>query len=142
MHRVVRHIEVWSVFKVAIPLFGVLYLISMVSGFLLWRAADEAGTISGLEGFLADATSTPDFEIFGDVVFRAAASLGAAVAFLGVIAAVLGAVLFNLLSDLTGGVRMTVIDEDLIVAPARAPRRTLKRVAGRGSSRPPQRARR
>jgi hypothetical protein len=28
-------------------------------------------------------------------------------------------VLFNLVSDLTGGIRMTVIDEDLIVAPAR-----------------------
>ena len=34
---------------------------------------------------------------------------------------VLAAVLFNLISDVTGGVRMTVIDEDLIVAPARRP---------------------
>ena len=34
---------------------------------------------------------------------------------------VLAALLFNLVSDLTGGIRMTVIDEDLIVAPARRP---------------------
>ena len=36
---------------------------------------------------------------------------------LWVFCAVLGALLFNLISDLTGGIRLTVIDEDLIVAP-------------------------
>ena len=40
---------------------------------------------------------------------------------LGVFLVVLTALLFNLISDLTGGIRMTVIDEDLVVAPT--PRR-------------------
>jgi hypothetical protein len=53
------------------------------------------------------------------VVFRTALVVGLLLAALTVALAVVGAVLFNLISDLTGGVRMTVIDEDLIVAPAR-----------------------
>ena len=50
-----------------------------------------------------------------------AAIAGLVLAIVTVAVVVLGAVLFNLISDLTGGIRMTVIDEDLIVAPARRP---------------------
>jgi hypothetical protein len=119
VHRVVRHLDVWSVAKLAAVFALCAYLVGMISGYLLWQAADRVGTIDGIEGFFEDAGGYDTFEILGDVVFRSAAIAGLLLAGLGVFVAVLGAVLFNLISDLTGGIRMTVIDEDLIVAPAR-----------------------
>ncbi len=95
------------------------YVVAMISGYLLWRAADRVGTISGIEGFLQDSGSYDSFQIVGSVVFRVAAIALLVLAIVVVAIVVLGAVLFNLISDLTGGIRMTVIDEDLIVAPAR-----------------------
>ncbi|MDZ7674731.1 MAG: DUF3566 domain-containing protein [Acidimicrobiales bacterium] len=121
VHRVVRHVEVWSVAKV-VTVFAICgYIIGMVSGYLLWRAADRVGTIDGIEGFMEDSGGYDSFVILGDVVFRAAAIGGAVVAVLFVAMVILAAVLFNLISDLTGGIRMTAIDEDLIVTPARRP---------------------
>lgn len=119
VHRVVRHIEVWSVVKLATIFCACGYVVGMVSGYLLWRAADRVGTIDGIEGFFEDAGGYDSFELLGNVVFRAAAIGGLVLAALSIFVLVLGAVLFNLISDLTGGIRMTVIDEDLIVAPAR-----------------------
>lgn len=119
VHRVVRHLDIWSVAKVATVFALCGYVVGMISGYLLWQAADRVGTIDGIEGFFEDAGGYDTFVILGDVVFRSAAIAGLLLAGLWVFAAVLGALLFNLISDLTGGIRMTVIDEDLIVAPAR-----------------------
>lgn len=121
VHRVVRHVEVWSVAKVMSAFAVCGYVMGMISGYLLWRAADRVGTIDGFEGFMEDSGGYDRFEILGDVVFRSAAIGGAVLAVLFVAMSVLGAVLFNLISDLTGGVRMTAVDEDLIVTPARRP---------------------
>ena len=49
VHRVVRHVEVWSVAKVAAAFAACGYVIGMISGYLLWRAADRVGTIDGIE---------------------------------------------------------------------------------------------
>lgn len=121
VHRVVRHIEVWSVAKVAAIFVACGYFVAMVSGYLLWRAADRVGTIDGIEGFMEDSGGYESFDILGDVVFKAAAGIGLVLAVLTVVVIVLGVILFNLISDLTGGIRMTAIDEDLVVTPARRP---------------------
>lgn len=119
VHRVVRHVEVWSVAKVSSAFAACAYVVGMISGYLLWRAADRVGTIDGIEGFMEDSGGYDSFEILGDVVFRSAAIGGVVLAVFAVALAVLAAILFNLISDLTGGIRMTVIDEDLIVRPAK-----------------------
>ncbi len=121
VHRVVRHIEVWSVAKLATVFAACGYFVAMISGYLLWQAADRVGTIEGIEGFMEDSGSYDSFELIGGVVFRVAAVTGVVIACVAVALVVLGVLLFNLISDLTGGIRMTVIDEDLIVAPARRP---------------------
>ena len=121
VHRVVRHVEVWSVAKLAALFAACAYVVGMVSGYLLWQAAERVGTIDGIEGFIESSAAYESFDILGGVVFRVAAVTGFVLAIASLAVAVLAALLFNLISDLTGGVRMTVIDEDLIVAPARRP---------------------
>ena len=107
--------------KVAAIFAACAYVMVMISGYLLWQAAQRVGTIDGIEGFFEDSGGYDSFEILGDVVFRAAAGAGLVLAVAMVAMATLAALLFNLISDLTGGIRMTVIDEDLIVTPARRP---------------------
>ena len=121
VHRVVRHLDVWSVAKVTAIFVACGYIGGLISGFLLWQAADRVGTIDGIEGFIESSAAYDEFQILGGVVFRVAAVAGFAIALLVLALVVLAALLFNLVSDLTGGIRMTVIDEDLIVAPARRP---------------------
>lgn len=119
VHRVVHHLDVWSVAKLASVFVLCGYVVALISGYLLWRAADRVGTIDGIEGFMQDQATYDTYTISGSVVFNAAAGIGLVLAGLTVAFIVLGALLFNLISDLTGGIRMTVIDEDLIVTPAR-----------------------
>lgn len=123
VHRVVHHFDIWSVAKVSGAFAACGYLVTMISGYLLWQVADRVGTIEGVEGFMEDTGGYETFIIEGAVIFRVAAFVGVVAAILVVCLAILGAILFNLISDLTGGVRMTVIDEDLIVTPARREQR-------------------
>jgi hypothetical protein len=134
VHRVVRHLDVWSIAKLAAVFAACGYLVGITSGYLLWQAADRVGTIDGIEGFFEDAGGYDSFVLDGTVVFRVAVVVGLLLAALAIAVAVLGAVLFNLISDLTGGIRMTVIDEDLIVAPAR---RRPDAAGPPGATRPP-----
>ena len=54
--RVVRDIDVWSVFKVGIVFHLVVFIIVLVAMALLWSVATSTGTIDNVENF---------FESFG-----------------------------------------------------------------------------
>src|SRR5688500_3980857 len=45
VHRVVHHLDVWSVAKVTAVFVACGYVTGMISGLLLWQAADRVGTI-------------------------------------------------------------------------------------------------
>lgn len=119
VHRVVHHVDTWSLAKVAAVFVICTYAVGLVSGYLLWRAADRVGTIDGIEGFMEDTGGYDTFVLKGGVVFSSAVVIGVILGILTICLVVLAGILFNLISDLTGGIRMTVIDEDLIVTPAR-----------------------
>jgi hypothetical protein len=120
--RVVRHIEPWSVFKIALIFNVCLFITFMVAGTLLWSLASSAGTIDNILDFLNDLIGG-ELTIKGDTIFRAALYGGAVMVIAGSLFMVLLAVLFNLISDLVGGIRITVIEEENI-------RRTVPAAAG------------
>lgn len=173
VQRVVRHVDPWSVLKLAIMFFGALFLIVGVAAVLLWGAARSSGTIENVESFITSVggfgncepidgaegstttttapqnTSTtlpvdqidpaapeetlppeeldpqPDEdedcpageELVGDFkfedgrIFQAFALAGVVLVLAGSAGAVVLVLLFNLMSDLTGGLRMTVVQE-------------------------------
>lgn len=114
--RVVRHIDPWSVFKVAAIFAAVGYVATLTSGLLLWRVAAATGTIDNVERWFTQ-FGWETFELNGGEVFQAAwtGGLFAAVGLIGL--AVLIATLFNLVSDLVGGIRVTVLEEEVIERP-------------------------
>ena len=120
--RVVRHVDPWSVFKVAAAFSIVAYAIALVAGVLLWNVAYATGTIDNIERGM-ESTGWEVFELDGGEIFHNAwiGGLFGAVALTGL--AVLVATLFNLITDLVGGIRLTVLEEEVIEKTASPMRR-------------------
>lgn len=112
VRRTIRHIDPWSVFKISILLYACLYVATMAAGVLLWNAAVGSGIIDRFEGFMQD-LGFETWELVGDEIFHGASIIGLVLVAAGSALNVVMAILFNLISDLTGGVRVTVIEEDL-----------------------------
>lgn len=110
--RTIRHIDPWSVLKVSVLLYACLYGATVIAGYLLWTAAVQSGVISNIESFVAEVGSYEIWEINGDEIFRRATVIGAVLFVAGVAFNVLLTIIFNLISDLVGGVRVTLLEED------------------------------
>jgi hypothetical protein len=134
--RVLRHIDPWSTFKVALLFSVVAYLVSLTAGVLLWRVADSTGTLDNVERWFTQ-FGWETFELRGGEIFHNAWIIGlfGAVALTGGL--VLLATLFNLVSDIIGGVRMTVLEEEVVERTVSSTRRYVVRrapVAGAAGS--------
>jgi hypothetical protein len=111
--RVVRHLDPWSTFKVAAVFSLVLYGVLLTSGVLLWNVASNTGTLDNVERWFTQ-FGWESFELDGGEIYSSAwvAGLFGVVALTGF--AVLLATLFNLVSDMVGGVRVTVLEEEVV----------------------------
>ena len=111
--RVVRHVDPWSVFKIAAIAFLVLYAIVMTAGVLLWNVAYATGTIDNIERFF-ESFGWSSFEFNGGEIYHSA-WIGGLFLVIGLTGlAVLAATLFNLITDLVGGMRFTVLEEEVV----------------------------
>ena len=113
--RVVRHIDPWSAFKVGVVFSLAAYVVGLTAGVLLWRVADSTGTLGNVERWFTQ-FGWETFELKGDEVFAAARTIGlfVSIAMTGLI--VLLATLFNLVSDVVGGLRVSVLEEESSVS--------------------------
>ena len=123
--RVLRHVDTWSVFKVALVFNVVVYVVCLTAGVLLWNVAYTTGTIDNVEQFF-EQFGWEHFEFHGGEIYHHAwiAGLFVTVGLTGF--AVLLATLFNLITDLVGGIRLSVLEEEVI---ERVPHRRRTRVA-------------
>jgi hypothetical protein len=126
--RVVRHVDPWSVFKIAIVANLVLYLILLTAGVLLWNVAYATGTIDNVERFF-ESFGWSSFEFNGGEIYHNA-WIGGLFVVIGLTGlAVLLATLFNLITDLVGGMRFTVLEEEVVEARTSPMRRFVVRRA-------------
>ena len=127
VRRIVRHIELWSVLKVSVLFYICLWFILMFAGLVLWSFAASSGTLEGIEELVESLFELEEAEEFwrGGTIFRAYLFITLAFSIAGITFNVLLAALYNLISDLTGGVRFTVIEEESarFVPPRRRERR-------------------
>jgi hypothetical protein len=132
-------VDPWSVFKISVMFYGCMFIIVLVAGTVLWNVARSAGTIDETESFVTrlaaygecvpedevakgtefetdddceEGTVLVDgFKIDDGVVFRSVATGGAILAVAGSMANVLMAILLNLINEVSGGMRYTIIRE-------------------------------
>jgi hypothetical protein len=100
------------VLKLSLIFYFCLFIVSMVAGVILWNIASHAGTIDSIQNQIKDYGLFDTFSFEGDVIFRAASLIGLILVVTATGINVLLAVLFNLISDLVGGIRVTVIEEE------------------------------
>lgn len=115
VRRVVRRIDPWSVFKVASLFIACIWGVIVLASLLIWRAAVTSGSVENTEDFIID-LGFEDFNFDPQQMFESLLSAGAVLAIAGVFFTVLLTVLFNLICDITGGVRVTMIEQDLLDA--------------------------
>jgi len=111
--RVVRSVDPWSVFKIALVANFVMYVIVLTASVLLWNVAYATGTVDNIERFF-ESFGWNSFEFNGGELYHAGwiAGLFVVIGLTGL--AVLAATLFNLITDLVGGVRFTVLEEEVV----------------------------
>ena len=110
--RVVRDIDPWSVFKVGLAFHLVCYFVALISLVLLWNVAQSTGTLDNVENFM-ESFGWETFRFDGSELFGNLWILGLLGVILGTGLWVLLATIFNLITDLVGGVRVTVLEEEV-----------------------------
>jgi transmembrane protein DUF3566 len=134
--RIVRSVDAWSVFKVALVFFTAMGVVLLTAGVLLWNLAQTTGTLDNVEGFFREAFQYDSFKLQSEPIFRAGLTLIALFVVIGTGLSVVMAVLFNLIADLTGGIRLTVLEREVVAREdARSARAKRKRL--RTAKRPP-----
>ena len=127
VRRIVRHIEVWSVLKVSILFYACLWAVFLIAGFMIWGVAESSGTVGKLETLITELFALDTFTFDGRQIFRGYALGGLVLAIAGSTLNVLMCLLFNLISDLSGGIRITMVEEETVrpTPPRRRRRRTV-----------------
>jgi hypothetical protein len=113
VRRVVRHIDPWSVLTFSVLFHLCLFGALLLAGTLVWSAAVASGTIANIESFVRDLGDYETWEIQGEAVLRAGVIIAGMLTLASSILMVLLTVVFNLISDLIGGIRVTVVEEEV-----------------------------
>ncbi len=112
VRRLLRHIEPWSVLKVSLVFYFCVWGLVVISSRMLWNAAEDAGTIAKVEHFIEELFTLETFEFEASQIMRVFTLGGLVLVVGGTGLTVLLVVLFNLISDLMGGVRFTMVEEE------------------------------
>ncbi len=102
--------------------YAAVYCILLVAAVLLWMAATATGLRDNIEKVIADLIASGKFHFVGWELFRAGAVGGAMLVVLGTATNVLLVVLYNLISDLVGGVSIVVEERPSRAGRKRPPR--------------------
>ncbi len=115
VRRLVRHLEPWSVLKVCLVFYLCVWGLLVIATRMLWSAAEEAGTISKVESFIEELFALETFTFDSAQIFRIFVLGGLVLVVGGIGVTVVLVILFNLISDLTGGIRFTMVEEETAI---------------------------
>jgi Transmembrane domain of unknown function (DUF3566) len=107
----VRRLELWSVFKIGLLFHLISGIMSLAVGIGLWTIASKAGLLEKLASFLGDLLGTTNFQIDGALILRAALPIVGALVVVNVVATVVLAFVYNMLSGIFGGLVLSVLQE-------------------------------
>jgi uncharacterized membrane protein (DUF485 family) len=111
VRRVVRRFDTWSVLKVAALFYLSLVLVLLLAGTLLWLGGSTLGAVDNVEKFMRS-IGFEDFRFVGSQLLRGSVAAGLVLVVLGTGFTVLMSVIYNLISDVVGGVQLSVLEED------------------------------
>jgi hypothetical protein len=122
VRRIIRKVDPWTVLKASLVFNAVSALVFVLGTWVVWSMSLQRGIPDKIVEIFEALTLT--LTIDGELYFRVIVLLAVVGAILATGLMTLGAVLYNLISDLVGGVEVTVLEETyntvkLTQAPAR-----------------------
>jgi hypothetical protein len=112
-----RHIDIWSAFKISLVLSIALFFIWMVAVGVLYGVLSGLGVFDTLNDLFGQLGTASGSDAGGDVVtagliFRGAAVIGAINIVLMTALCTVGTFIYNLCADLVGGLELTLSERD------------------------------
>ena len=109
VRRIIRRIDPWTVLKVSLVFNAIAALIFILGTWVTWSLALRRGIPDRIVDIFESLTLTITIE--GELYFRIVVLLAIIGAILMTAFMTLGAVLYNLIADLVGGVEIAVLEE-------------------------------
>ena len=119
VRRVIRRVDTWSVLKVSSLFYLSLVVVVLLAGVLLWLAGSAVGAIGGVEKFMRG-IGFEGFQFVPSQLLRGFVAAGLVVVIVGTGFSVLLSVIYNLISDVVGGIELIELEEDRTPAGALA----------------------
>jgi hypothetical protein len=116
VRRVIRKFDPWTVLKVSIVFYAVMAVAIVLGLVILWAVVNNAGIPLAIEDFGKKITLLEaDAELFadGERYLRVAVFLGVVWTVLLTGFTTLAALMYNLISDIVGGIEIVVLEETL-----------------------------
>ena len=120
VRRVVRKIDPWTILKVSLVFNAVMALVTVLGSVVFWSVFVNAGIPERINELAVTIGIEDGVTLDGPVYFRIAVLMAVIGTILMTGLFTLGAVVYNLISDLVGGVELVVLEES---GPARKVRR-------------------
>ena len=113
VERVVTRVDARSMLKFSVFYAFSLWLILVIAGVILWLVASVTGTTGKIEDFLAEILAERSFSIDGVSFLFGSAVLGLTLLVSAAVFSAVTSMLFNVISGVTGGLRLTILELDL-----------------------------
>lgn len=107
-----RKVDTWTVLRFSVLFYLCLLVVVIVAGCLLWAVASSAGVIHNIENFIKDLFALDSFHFDAFNILEGTVFAGLVLVFVGTGINVLASVIYNLISDVVGGVEVVVLEED------------------------------
>lgn len=120
VRRVIRKFDPWTVFKVSLLFHAVLTVGLLLGLLILWSVIINVGVPERLDDFLAVITLLDEGESFfnnGQQYLRVVVFLAAIFSMAMTLLSTIAAILYNLISDVVGGVEVVMLEETLRLQP-------------------------
>jgi hypothetical protein len=109
--RLVRRIDTWTVFKVSLFFYLLGLAIFVVAGVILWNVASTFGTITSIQKSIKTLFVLNSFVLKPKPLLEYTTAGGGVLVILGTLVNTTAALLYNLISDVIGGVQIVVVTE-------------------------------
>ncbi|HEX3622026.1 MAG TPA: DUF3566 domain-containing protein [Acidimicrobiales bacterium] len=131
-----RRVEPWTVARFAAVAYLSLGLMCLVAATVLWVVGRMTGALASIEHLVGQLRSSPGFHFDGAKLIVLAAAGALVLALAGALAGGVATALFNLTSDVVGGMDVTVHDGGGPPRPPPKHRRRRRREPGRARPSP------
>jgi hypothetical protein len=108
VRRVVSKVDSLTVLKFSLLLYLSFYLVVVVAAVVLWTLASVVGVVDNIERYIAGLFALESFRFDALAIFRGLTVGGLIIVMIGSGANVLVSVLYNLISEVVGGVEIEV----------------------------------